>query len=79
MRQDEGMSGDGHRHLLSSFRQLGFGRAGGGEVPSTAADIARIRGFAASGDTGMDHSVMPVGSYQGLHGNEWWRASGVVL
>jgi hypothetical protein len=65
--------------LLSSFAPLGFGWAGGSEVPSNFQDIAHIRGFVADGNIGEDHSVKPVGSYQGLHGNEWWRTSGVVL
>lgn len=77
--QPEGTTGDGHRRLLSSFAPLGLGRAGSCEVPSIFRDIAHIRGFVADGNIGGDHSVKPVGSYQGLHGNEWWRTSGVVL
>jgi hypothetical protein len=38
-----------------------------------------FEGSSADGDIGGDHSVKPVCSYQGLHGNEWWHASGVVL
>jgi len=78
-RQPDGTSGDGHRHLLSSVRQLGFGRAGGREVPSIVRDTVHHEGSFAGGDIGKDHSVKPVGSYPGLRGNEWWRASGVVL
>lgn len=38
-----------------------------------------VEGSSADGDIGGDHSVKPVGTYQGLRGNEWWHPSGVVL